>query len=131
MLCGTSAVLSARQATPTHCRVSAGLPGESSLVSYCYLPTLRALLSGTFLQTLPDLVTPLNGHSISAQLSTDAVSALRKARVLIRLWKQPSAQDARKREAHLPRVKKRREEFRFDSKRFWFYLSWHKQHGKL
>ena len=29
---------------------------------------------------------------ISAQLSTDAVSALRKVWVLIRLWKQPSAQ---------------------------------------
>ena len=29
---------------------------------------------------------------ISAQLSTDAVSALRKVRILIRLWKQPSAQ---------------------------------------
>ena len=28
---------------------------------------------------------------ISAQLSTDAVSTLRKVRVLIRLWKQPSA----------------------------------------
>ena len=28
---------------------------------------------------------------ISVQLSTDAVSALRKVRVLIRLWKQPSA----------------------------------------
>ena len=27
--------------------------------------TLRALLSGTFLQTLPDLVTPLKGHSSS------------------------------------------------------------------
>ena len=26
--------------------------------------TLRASLSGTFLQTLPDLVTPLKGHSI-------------------------------------------------------------------
>ena len=39
------------------------------------VPTLRASLSGTFLQTLPDLVTPLKGHSfISAQLSTDAVS---------------------------------------------------------
>ena len=46
---------------------------------------LRASLSGTFLQTLPDLVTPLKGHSIfiSAQLSTDAVSALRKVWVLI------------------------------------------------
>ena len=29
---------------------------------------------------------------ISAQLSTDAVSALRKVSVLIKLWKQPSAQ---------------------------------------
>ena len=46
--------------------------------------TLRASLSGTFLQTLPDLVTPLKGALfISAQLSSDAVSALRKVRVLI------------------------------------------------
>ena len=29
------------------------------------LGTLRASLSGTFLQTLPDLVTPLKGHSLS------------------------------------------------------------------
>ena len=29
------------------------------------LPTLRASLSGTFLQTLPGLVTPLKGHSLS------------------------------------------------------------------
>ena len=28
-------------------------------------PTLRAPLSGTFLQTLPDLVMPLKGHSLS------------------------------------------------------------------
>ena len=37
--------------------------------------TLSASLSGTFLQALPDLVTPLKGHSqfISAQLSSDAV----------------------------------------------------------
>ena len=45
--------------------------------------TLRASLSGTFLQTLPDLVTPLKGHFISAQLSSNAVSALRKVPVLI------------------------------------------------
>ena len=47
--------------------------------------TLRASLSGTFLQTLPDLVTPLKVGPlfISAQLSSDAVSALRKVRVLI------------------------------------------------
>ena len=49
------------------------------------LLTLRAPLSGTFLQTLPDIAPPLKGHSIfiSAQLSSDAVSALRKVRVLI------------------------------------------------
>ena len=28
-------------------------------------PALRASLSGTFLYTLPDLVTPLKGHSLS------------------------------------------------------------------
>ena len=56
--------------------------------------TLRALLSGTFLQTLPDLSYATEGALfISAQLSTDTVSALpRKVRVRIRLWKQPSAQ---------------------------------------
>ena len=48
--------------------------------------TLRATLSGTFLQILPDLVTPLNGALfISPQLSTEAVSALRKVWVLIKL----------------------------------------------
>ena len=46
-------------------------------------PTLRAPLSGTFLQTLPDLITPLKGHSLSpCSCPTDAVSALRKVRVL-------------------------------------------------
>ena len=44
--------------------------------------TLLALLSGTFLQTLPELVTPLKGHSLSAQLSTDAVKAFRNVWVL-------------------------------------------------
>ena len=57
----------------------------TSCVSAKVFLTLRASLSGTFLQTLPDLVTPLKEHSIfiSAQLSTDAVSALRKVLVLI------------------------------------------------
>ena len=77
-------------------------------VEVAVLGTLRASLSGTFLQTLPDLVTPLKAGAlfISARLSTEAVSALRKVRVLIRLWKQPSAQHAHKHEAHPPRVKK-------------------------
>ena len=56
--------------------------------------TLQASLSGTFLQTLPEMITPLKGHAlfISMQLSTDAVSSLRKVWVLIRLWKQHSVQ---------------------------------------
>ena len=46
--------------------------------------TLRASLSGTFLQTQPDLVTPLKGHSLSlAQLPTDTVSAPGKIEVLL------------------------------------------------
>ena len=54
--------------------------------------TLLVSLSGTFRQTLLELVMPLKGHLIltSAQLFTDAVSALRKVWVLIRLWKQHS-----------------------------------------
>ena len=51
--------------------------------TYTHTHTLRASLSGTFLQTLPDLVTPQGVLFISAQLSTDAVSALRKVCVLI------------------------------------------------
>ena len=34
-------------------------------VLVCARDTLRASLSGTFLQTLLDLVTPLKGHSLS------------------------------------------------------------------
>ena len=34
--------------------------------------TLRALLSGTFLQTLPDLCTPLKGHSLSPRSKLQA-----------------------------------------------------------
>ena len=67
----------------------AGLYGSECTDELVIGTTLRASLSGNFLQTLPDLVTPLKGHVlfISAQLSTDAVSALRKVWVLISLWK--------------------------------------------
>ena len=47
---------------------------------------LYSLILLLLLRTLPDLVTSLKGLSISAQLSTDAVSALRKVWVPIRLW---------------------------------------------
>ena len=48
---------------------------------------LRASLSGTFLQTLPDHISYVTEGAlfISAQLSTDAVSVLQKVRVLIKL----------------------------------------------
>ena len=53
--------------------------------SSLHIVTLRASLPGTFPQTLPELITPLKGHSvfISTQLSTDIVSSLRKVWVLI------------------------------------------------
>ena len=76
-------------------------------------PTLRASLSGTFLQTLPDLVTPLKGPYLRAAVqrrgqrppkgsgtdkTVEATSVVPK--------------HACKHEAHPPRVKK---EFRLDS----------------
>ena len=63
------------------------VPDRGYMVCIAFL----ALLSSTFLQTLPELVAPLNGaFFISMQLSTDAVSTLRKVWVLLRLWKQHS-----------------------------------------
>ena len=38
-------------------------------------PTLRASLSGTFLQILPELVTPLKGHSLSPRSCPPTLSA--------------------------------------------------------
>ena len=61
---------------------------------------------------------------ISAQLSTDAVSALRKVWVLIKdCGSNLAPKHARKKE------KEKKVPTRFE--RFWFYLSWHKQHGQL
>ena len=73
--------------------------------------TLRASLSGTFLQTLPDLAAPLKGHSLSPHSCPPTWSA-----------------HARKHEIHPPRVNKKVPS-RF--KRFWFYLSWRKQHSNI
>ena len=47
--------------------------------------TLRASLSGTFLQTLPDLVTPLKGHSLSPRTVHRRGQRPSKVRVLIKL----------------------------------------------
>ena len=74
---------------------SDALPTElSSLVSGLFscvrLPSYHtpSSASGTSLQTLPELVTPAGALFISAELSTDAVSILRKVWVLIIMWKQ-------------------------------------------
>ena len=58
-----------------------------------------SLNSSTFLQTLPQLVTYATEGAlfISPQLSTDAVSDIRKVLVPIKLWKQHSAQSANQR----------------------------------
>ena len=56
-------------------------------------------------------------HFISAQLSTDAVSALRKVWILIR---SIQSKHASKHEARPPRVKERKEEFRLHSNDFGF-----------
>ena len=69
--------------------------------------TLQASLSRTFLQTLPELLSPLKGHSISTQLSSDTVSALQKVLVLIRNCESRIAlKHVHKHEACLPRGKK-------------------------
>ena len=79
--------------------------------------TLLASVSGTFLQTARFGYATEGALFISAQLSADAVSALRKVRVLIIwLWKQPSAQSTHvnTRRIH-PGWNKKRKEFRLDS----------------
>ena len=61
---------------------AAGLPSGGVAAEHYGGTTLRASLSGSFLQTLPGLLYATEGPFISAQLSSDAVSALRKVRVL-------------------------------------------------
>ena len=77
------------------------------------LPTLRASLSGTFLQTLPDLVTPLKGHSLSPRNYPPTRSAPSEYDCKSNL----APKHARKNEALPPRVKKKKE-FRLDSNDF-------------
>ena len=86
--------------------------------------TLRASLSGTFLQTLPDLITPLKGHSLSPRSCPATQSAPSE---MFGYWydcrSNLAPKHARKHETHPPRVKKRK---RVPSrlKRLWFYLCW-------
>ena len=80
--------------------------------------TLRALLSGTFLQTLPDLVTPLKGYSLSPPSCAPTRSAPSER---FGYWydcgSNLAPKHARKHETHPPRVTKK---FRLDSNDFGF-----------
>ena len=50
-------------------------PSRWGGIAVIFRTTLRAPLSGTFLQTLPDLVTPLKGHSLSSRCFSPTPSA--------------------------------------------------------
>ena len=67
-------------ASPPSCSLKR--PGHAPRIAFRHLPPNSARFSYATEGAL----------FISAQLSSDAVSALRKVWVLIRLWKQPSAQ---------------------------------------
>ena len=94
---------------------------------------LRASLSGTFLQSPPDLVTPLKGHSLSPRSCPPTRSAPpERSGYWYDCRSNLAPKHPHKHETHPPRVKKKKKEERVPSrKRFWFYLSWRKQHGHL
>ena len=100
------------------CRLSCAV-GRDSHTRHIHSATLRASLSGTFLQTARFRYATEGALFISAQLSSDAVSDLRK--VLVLNMTVEATKQARKHETHPPRVKKRVLS-RF--KRLWFYLCW-------
>ena len=91
--------------------------------------TLRASLSGTFFQTLPELVTPLKGHSIF--ISAHLTGRHRRCQRPPKGLSTNKTVNARLRPStHVnmrpgPPWVKTRVPSRF--KRFWFYLSWRKQ----
>ena len=75
-------------------------------------PILRASLSGTFLQTLPELVTPLfkGVLVISVRVSTDAVNARRISGSGADCGSNIASKHAHKHEARPPGVKERERE---------------------
>ena len=74
--------------------------------------TLRASLSGTFLQTLPDLVTTLKGHFLSPCCCPPTRSAPSKRFGYHHCGISLAPKHARKHEMHPPQVEK---EFRLNS----------------
>ena len=83
--------------------------------------TLRASLSGTLLQTARFSYATEGALFISAQLSSDAVSTLRKVQVLYDCGSSLAPKHARKHETHPPLVRKR---VPSRLKRLRFYLRW-------
>ena len=72
--------------------------------------TLRASLSGTFLQTLPDLVTPLKGHSLFPRSCPATRSApSERFGYWLDCGSNLAPKHGRKHETHPPRVKKKKE----------------------
>ena len=92
------------------CRSQQLEPGPGQLG--CHTPSLY----GTFLQTLPDLVTPLKGHSLFPRSCPTTRSAPSERFGYCRSNLAPK--HARKHETHPPRVK--RKKFRLDSNDFGF-----------
>ena len=89
---------------------------------------LRASLSGTFFQTLPELVTQLKGHSLSPRSCPPTRSApSERFGYWYNCGSNLAPKHPRKQETHPPRVKSKIVPSRF--KRFWLYLCWGKQRG--
>ena len=87
------------------------------------LGTLRASLSGTFLQTLPELVTPLKGYSSSRRSCLPTRSApSERVRYEYDCRSSLASKHPRKHKTHPPRVKKNKKktEFRLDSNDYGF-----------
>ena len=79
--------------------------------------TLWASLSDTFLQTLPELVTPLMGHSLSLCSCQRPLKGLGPNNYD---WKKQVSKHACKHEVHPPQAGKKRDEFCLESHDFCF-----------
>ena len=81
----------------SHTQLLNYLPGCGEKEGYILNATLRASLSGTsFLQTLPDLVTPLEGTLyLRTAVHRRGQRPPKGSGTVIRLWKQPYSAQAR------------------------------------
>ena len=91
-------------------------------------PTPRVSLSGTFLQTLPELVTPLKGHSLSPRSCPPRLSAPSEGFGTNKTTEATQRPCTHVNLRHVrPRLgKSKRKKKRVPSwvRRFWFYLCW-------